>query len=303
VTEDPNKPVPTEPGRSPDEPPALKPERDDVGDARRSSAVPDRPKKMDGVPVFRAVAAFLAVVASGSALVCVLAETAYRQIVASALLLASTVLVIVLRFFMPKQVTGRQPAVEDAKRADHRFVLSIVAILVGVGFLTFALFCRRVPTPVRTFGAGGLLASGAFTTGGFLGLIFCIPPAQSKANLLRTNTNLVQVSDWLTKILLGASLTQITKVPPALAAFGERYGAEVGGSSMAVFLLIHFAVSGFLSGYLVTKVFLQHAFFLAEIPPETNEPVVGRNPVPAGPDPSQTAPTSAHRLDLISARY
>jgi hypothetical protein len=71
------------------------------------------------------------------------------------------------------------------------------------------------------------------------------------------NNNLVQVSDWLTNILLGATLTQFANVPHALWAFGQGYGrTEIGSPSVAVFLLIHFVVAGFLAGYLCTRVVL-----------------------------------------------
>jgi hypothetical protein len=161
-------------------------------------------------------------------------------------------------------------------RGDRFLVLTIVAIFVIVGLAGLAIFSTTERSFARVFGAGSLLAGGAFVSGALVGLLFGIPRTPQSAaddaspgsKFLATNSNLIQVSDWLTKVLLGASLTQVTKSPAALASFGDHYGAEVGGPTLAVFLLMHFLVTGFLSGYLFTRVFLQHAFHRADTPPD-----------------------------------
>jgi hypothetical protein len=121
-------------------------------------------------------------------------------------------------------------------------------------------------------GAGGLLAGASFTTGCVFGLLFGIPRPQpdgdtTSPKLIGTNTNLIQISDWLTKALVGVSLTKLLEIPGMLRRFGEHYGPAVGGGPVAVFLLVHFGASGFLSGYLLTRVILQQAFHRADQAP------------------------------------
>ncbi len=193
---------------------------------------------------------------------------------------------------------------------DRRLVYAQIVLLVAVGYGIFGAFCLRTDAPLRIFGAGGLLAAAAFVSGGLLGLLFAIPPGIEAdvvdgIRFLRTNSNLQQVSDWLTKLLLGATLTQVTKVPTALRSFGERYGGELGGEGVAIFLLVHFLVSGFLSGYLFTRIVLQHVFFRADARPsgESAIPVAQPQaiPIPAprpqglgsAPGPTAAAPEAA----------
>jgi hypothetical protein len=87
---------------------------------------------------------------------------------------------------------------------------------------------------------------------------------------LSVNTNLEQVSDWLTKILVGVGLTQLHNLSSGLMraavfiaqGFGgrESQGGTQFQVGIALALLIYFPVLGFLSGYLCTRLFLQPAF-------------------------------------------
>jgi hypothetical protein len=76
------------------------------------------------------------------------------------------------------------------------------------------------------------------------------------------STNLAEVSDWLTKLLLGAGLVQLTHLGPPVAslinsvAAGLEGGtsAEPSGSATVVAgaILITYTVLGFLVGYVLT---------------------------------------------------
>lgn len=162
-------------------------------------------------------------------------------------------------------------------RRDRQVVVLIAASLLFAGFGMLFLFVWGSQDCCHRFGAGGLLACGAFSIGSLLGLLFGIPRiAQvqseganvSDSKFLAANNNLIQISDWLTKILVGAGLTQLTKVPAALESFGTHYGTTIGGADIAVFLLMHFIVSGFLAGYLFTRLVLQHALHRADKVPD-----------------------------------
>ena len=83
---------------------------------------------------------------------------------------------------------------------------------------------------------------------------------------LKVNTNLEQISDWLTKILVGVGLTQLHHLPEQLmraatfVAKGLNSGPNGPPIVFALALIIYFHVLGFLSGYLCTRLFLQPAF-------------------------------------------
>jgi len=130
-------------------------------------------------------------------------------------------------------------------------------------------------------GAMVLFASllAAIALGGLFGFLFGIPkssaggksdgttPTPKPAN--RVNTNLEEVSDWLTKLILGAGLTQIgalwTMFVKLSRQIGERgfvdhaYGGAIAGG-----LIIYGLVVGFLAGYVLTRLYLSNIFLLAD---------------------------------------
>ena len=99
-------------------------------------------------------------------------------------------------------------------------------------------------------------------------LIERLQPTASASNTedyqLRVNTNLEQISDWLTKILVGVGLTQLNQVTPRLMMAADFIAKGLGDNqsqrTLALALLIYFPVLGFISGYLCTRLFLQPAF-------------------------------------------
>ncbi|WP_250486982.1 hypothetical protein [Caballeronia sp. GaOx3] len=77
------------------------------------------------------------------------------------------------------------------------------------------------------------------------------------------NTNLEQISDWLTKIIVGVTLVESKEVIQRLKAAGHVIGQSLGSTypdSFAMALLIYFFTSGLLGSYLLTRLFLQRAF-------------------------------------------
>jgi len=74
-----------------------------------------------------------------------------------------------------------------------------------------------------------------------------------------SNDNLVQVSDWLTKIIVGVGLTKLTKIPSYVVAMGEYLGNALGGKIWgqvaADSIVIYFSISGFLLAYLWTRLY------------------------------------------------
>lgn len=83
------------------------------------------------------------------------------------------------------------------------------------------------------------------------------------ASHLRVNTNLEEISDWLTKILVGATLTQLIKIPGAIknaADFMANSAGGIGSTPFAAALLLYFSAVGFFAGYVLTRMFFSLAF-------------------------------------------
>jgi hypothetical protein len=81
---------------------------------------------------------------------------------------------------------------------------------------------------------------------------------------MAVNTNLEQISDWLTKIIVGVSLVNSDKIGAAMVRTAEQISLSLGGGAerkaLALALMVYFGVVGLLGGYLLTRLFLQRAF-------------------------------------------
>ncbi|MGH9378821.1 MAG: hypothetical protein ACRD1I_08480 [Terriglobia bacterium] len=129
----------------------------------------------------------------------------------------------------------------------------------------------------RAAGFGILIAGSAFIIGVLFGFLFGFPSrsddqsssggAPSKSLLY--NTNLEEISEWLTKVILGASLVELNKLPPlvselstyiARAVEPRNFHAAVAHSAtsptsapVAMAILGYFWSCGLLYGYIYTK--------------------------------------------------
>jgi hypothetical protein len=166
------------------------------------------------------------------------------------------------------------------------FTLIIILLYaVAVGKNTFF---SVVSVSIALFGA-------AVLSGGILGFLFGIPrtlqndqaasiapaPTQSTTGnpitaadstshyverkpSYASNTNLEQISDWLTKILVGVGLTQLQDIKIGIASIIKfatpALGSPTYAGPFAGSLLLLGVISGFLFGYLWTRLFLIDAF-------------------------------------------
>lgn len=111
--------------------------------------------------------------------------------------------------------------------------------------------------PSADAAAGAPGAAGTVVAGG----------APNSANgELRPNTNLEEVSDWLTKIIVGLGLVHLQDLQGIVAATAANAAASLSANptasqtSLATALIVGFAIEGFFLGYIYTRMFLQVAF-------------------------------------------
>ncbi|MEH3120281.1 MAG: hypothetical protein PGN25_22540 [Methylorubrum populi] len=133
------------------------------------------------------------------------------------------------------------------------------------------------------FGLGLLLGGASFVSGWLLGLLFGIPRTLARPQPLpatpdatdtastrraaasRVNTNLEDVSDWLTKTLIGVGLTQLYVFPEKLWSIAGQinesgFGWKPHGQLLALALILYFAPGGFWLGYVATRTVLTKLF-------------------------------------------
>jgi hypothetical protein len=150
--------------------------------------------------------------------------------------------------------------------------LSVFLPIFGLaGIFSYALAISG--QHVTYLGVGLLTAMASFVSGFLVGFLFGIPKVVSsgQARLSQGNyvpsSNLAEVSDWLTKLLLGAGLVQLTRLGHPVAklidvvASGLQSGAAgpLSGPAklMAGSILIAYFVLGFMTAFVVTTLWYQ----------------------------------------------
>jgi hypothetical protein len=127
----------------------------------------------------------------------------------------------------------------------------------------------------HTFCVTGLFLAGASTLlGAFFGLLFGIPKRgkrsateDSSASVqvrqkLVYNTNLADISDWLTKALVGATLVEVRQIWSTLKSLflflGTSFSEDKSlGPLVAGSISVHYVVAGFFVGFFFASVVLR----------------------------------------------
>ncbi|NVK80340.1 hypothetical protein [Streptomyces morookaense] len=179
----------------------------------------------------------------------------------------------------PALPVARRRRIEGRSARVSRRVGTVATVLAGTGVLSLVLYATRCAEPLSVIGAGLLVTGAVAAVGAGLGFLFGVPralaaqpegtPPQEEARpAYAANTNLEQVSDWLTKLLIGAGLTQLD----SLARLFKRlcrdlapgFGARADSAVFAGALTVEFLILGFLSGWLVTRLLLASALSEAD---------------------------------------
>lgn len=178
--------------------------------------------------------------------------------------------------------------------------------IYSAGFMMLGLLCSFLLAGKNLPGIGTLTvaALSCIAVGAGLGFLFGIPKsAQSPEPTAkgttdegsfpmaspRDNTNLEQISDWLVKIIIGASLVQLDRVKAlllhaagalnkSLSIIHEVAGNNTDNGGLAatvtqssdsvgfcVFFLIYFLSVGFLCGYLMTRIWLPYVMLMSSL--------------------------------------
>ena len=176
------------------------------------------------------------------------------------------------------------------------------AIAVGLFCIFIYSFQFLHTGSVLRIEAVGLLIAGAGLAMGFLlGLIFAIPREASRdkgkldgsgdtdttddEHRLKQNSNLVDISDWLTKIVVGVGLVELKRTPAALWKMSVALspglrspGADGYANSSAVCclaIILFFLAAGFLFGYIWTRIYFYSALNDAERSKKADEVALG----------------------------
>ncbi|MFC4035857.1 hypothetical protein ACFO3J_30960 [Streptomyces polygonati] len=174
-----------------------------------------------------------------------------------------------------------------------RWVGWAMAGLGASGLLALVLYAARSGETVSVLGAGLLIIGATLAVGGAVGFLFGIPktftgraeetwadgqepperdirpyPRSGGQSRYAANTNLEQVSDWLTKLLIGAGLTQLGALSRYFKRLADTLAPSLGGrddsAAFAAMMVTEFLLLGFLGGWLATRLLLASALSRAD---------------------------------------
>lgn len=178
--------------------------------------------------------------------------------------------------------SGREDSEREQRKRDERFSALYFMISVAGGWIVEALYSVAAEehwlTRLRTFCLLWFASAAAFFGGAIMGFLFAVPkslsipdgPKLQGANRYRTNTNLEEVSDWLTKIILGLGLVNVDKLIQFTNAAGdaaaEAIGTAQGAKLIAICSMIYGFVAAFIIVYSWTRIQLRRDFERSELP-------------------------------------
>jgi hypothetical protein len=171
---------------------------------------------------------------------------------------------------------------------DYDVAMRRLAYLSLLGCLIILTYGFSVPgNVVRVLSVGLMAAGAALVVGGLLGFLFGVPhtrdgesdgsqsvsegktsqeteTAASSGTRYRHNTSLEQISDWLTKILVGVGLVEIKSIFKGIwdiaAALRNSLGVAEGAEAFIVTILVYFSLCGFIFGFLWARLYLLRWF-------------------------------------------
>jgi hypothetical protein len=160
------------------------------------------------------------------------------------------------------------------------WIKTLTISLSSLGLLSITLFSitafgipfqgSNINYFLATFSILILTSISSFIIGAGMGFLFGVPKRNDEQKEEKSkyipNTNLEQVSDWLTKILIGIGLTQVNRISNKFHAVSKEIASgltAISDSSETIFVgstIVYFLVSGFLISYLLTRLRLNRIF-------------------------------------------
>jgi hypothetical protein len=243
-----------------------------AGDTSAAPPLNSNHSKPDLIERLRKYYPLLLLVASGMVYAVVKAEESGNWHIAQSCLLAA-LLLTAITVWCWWQERRKSPDL-SVKAEVYRRALEKLLWCVAVGMFAMLSAATRQEywerrNVARAIGYGILIAGSAFISGVLAGYLFGLRPTDNSKNSANQpsssppQTNLVEIADWLTKIILGAGLVQLTSLASTdgpiwkfavIMAAGVVQGTdETANPPMALAIMGFFSTCGLLYGYLWTR--------------------------------------------------
>ena len=139
------------------------------------------------------------------------------------------------------------------------------ALIWGFGFCVSGMLLGFLFAIPRILPAGAIIAPARPLNGNGNGKRDTDPSpgvvSQAANSPSEINSNLVEVSDWLTKIIVGVGLVELKHLPTAARGIADYIAPSLGleaavAAPVAGGIMLFYSALGFLIGYLLTRIYL-----------------------------------------------
>lgn len=161
---------------------------------------------------------------------------------------------------MPKTDLSKEVKIEEGKGKSIFFITLI--LVIGVVIILIYSIAHGTDKFLSILSISAIIALTSAIVGAFIGFIFGIPrtPAAKDSENIGANTNLEEISDWITKIIVGVSLVQLNQLSDGIYKIGNTLSQGMGGQPssfvFSVSTMIFYFVGGFFLGYLWSRIYL-----------------------------------------------
>jgi hypothetical protein len=178
------------------------------------------------------------------------------------------------------QRIDHQPDLDAAGREQNRNAVLVASTFLGAIITGLLVVCIATDSVFKKGLAIAIFwALGSLFGGGFLGFLFSLPKVtenekEPPKNSLQVNTSLNQISDWLTKIIVGVSLVNAQTCYRYFVIGVEKLGSGLADSAsknefaaaqaFAAGLMVTFFFLGLLGTYLLTRLWISAALARAD---------------------------------------
>ncbi|MCI5149600.1 MAG: hypothetical protein D3916_09475 [Candidatus Electrothrix sp. MAN1_4] len=171
----------------------------------------------------------------------------------------------VISFFQRKGLTSSFLFIFSA------LIISLIICVCIIGIYSCSLSNNRTGVFATIF----MVASSSYAIGNILGLIFGIPKtvqgqtkslSPQKRISYQVNTSLEQISDWLTKMIIGAGLVELKDITIFLVNISKKISLDINhphAQSIIVASILCFMILGFFVTYFSIRLYIANALAAA----------------------------------------
>lgn len=171
---------------------------------------------------------------------------------------------------------------ENKSSNGMKRVINLLSLfLILTGFIACAVSAATAQSYWTFFGLLSVISLATLLPGALLGVLFGIPRLNSNYNprdnyssttKYTPNTNLEEISDWLTKIIIGVTLTQLGKIHVYLQQVADYIVSNSNcyyipcdaARPIIIALICYFLIAGFIIAYFYTRLYLPNLFAIME---------------------------------------